>query len=87
MWFYCKFMDEKEFRSLVIENTRRLLENIDNNNRIEQMETYLFRQKWRYKILDFFLIINTIDIILKSIIGIGIVRCGICIYRYIIGLF
>ena len=80
-------MDEKEFRALVIENTRRLLENIDNNNRIEQMETYLFRQKWRYRILDIFLIINAIDIILKSIIGIGIVGCGICIYRYIVSLF
>lgn len=80
-------MDDKEFKELVIENTRRLLENIDNNNRIEQMETYLFRQKWRYRILDIFLIINAIDIILKSIIGIGIVGCGICIYRYIVSLF
>ena len=44
-------MDEKEFRTLVLENGKRMLENIDNNNRIEQIEKYLFRQKLRYKIL------------------------------------
>ncbi len=80
-------MDEKEFRTLVLENGKRMLENIDNNNRIEQIEKYLFRQKLRYKILDFFLIINTIDIVMKSILGIGIVGFCIYIYRYIIGLF
>lgn len=80
-------MDEKEFRELVLENTRRLLENIDNQKRISKIENYLYKHTLQYRILDIFLIINAIDIILKSIIGIGIVGCGICIYRYIISLF
>lgn len=80
-------MDEKEYRELVLENTRRLLENIDNQNRISNIENYLYKHTLRYIILDIFLIINAIDIILKSIIGIGIVGCGICIYRYIVSLF
>lgn len=80
-------MDEKEFRTLVIENGKRIIESIDNHNRISEIENYLFKHTLRYKILDIFLIINAIDIILKSIIGIGIVGCGICIYRYIVSLF
>lgn len=80
-------MDEKEFRELVIENGKRLLENINNQKRISEIENYLFKHTLRYRILDIFLIVNAIDIILKSIIGVGIVGCGICIYRYIIGLF
>ncbi len=80
-------MDENEFRELVIENGKRLLENMNNQKRILEIENYLFKHKLRYRILDFFLIINAIDIMLKSIIGIGIVGCGICIYRYIVGLF
>ena len=80
-------MDEKEFRELVIENGKRILETIDNQKRISEIENYLFKHTLRYRLLDIFLIINAIDIILKSIIGVGIVGCGICIYRYIIGLF
>lgn len=80
-------MDEKEFRELVIENGKRLLENINNQKRISEIENYLFKHTLRYRIFDIFLIINAIDIILKSIVGVGIVGCGICIYRYIIGLF
>lgn len=80
-------MDEKEFRELVLENSKRLLENINNQKRISDIENYLFKHTLRYRILDIFLIINAIDIILKSIIGIGIAGCGICIYRYIISLF
>lgn len=80
-------MDEKEYRELVIENGKRMLETIDNHNRIEQIEKYLFKYKLRYKILDFFLILNAIDIMMKSIFGIGIVGFFICIYRYIISLF
>lgn len=80
-------MDEKEFRELVIENSKRILETIDNQKRVSEIENYLFKHTLRYRLLDIFLIINAIDIILKSIIGIGIVGCGICIYRYIIGLF
>lgn len=80
-------MDEKEFRELVIENGKRIVETIDNQKRISEIENYLFKHTLRYRLLDIFLIINAIDIILKSIIGVGIVGCGICIYRYIIGLF
>lgn len=80
-------MDENEFRELVIENGKRLLENMNNQKRISRIENYLYKHTLRYRILDFFLIINAIDIMLKSIIGIGIVGCGICIYRYIVGLF
>lgn len=80
-------MDEKEFRELVIESCKNTLEAIDNHNRIEQIEKYLFKYKLRYKILDFFLILNAIDIIMKSIFGIGIVGIFICIYGYIINLF
>lgn len=80
-------MEEKEFRELVIENGKRLSENINNQNRISAIENYLFKHTLRYRILDIFLIINAIDLVLKSIIGIGIVGCGTCIYRYIIGLF
>lgn len=80
-------MESKEYRELVNENGKRLLENINNQKRISDIESYLFKHTLRYRILDVFLIINTIDIILKSIIGIGIVGCGICIYRYIISLF
>lgn len=81
------YMEEKEFRELVIENGKRLSENINNQNRISAIENYLFKHTLRYRILDIFLIINAIDLVLKSIIGIGIVGCGTCIYRYIIGLF
>ena len=80
-------MESKEYRELVNENGKRLLENINNQKRISDIESYLFKHTLRYRILDVFLIINTIDIILKSIIGIGIVGGGICIYRYIISLF
>ena len=90
-------MDEKEFRKLVLENgkriseaidnQKRISEAIDNQKRISEIENYLFKHTLRYRILDIFLIINAIDIILKSIIGIGIVGCGICIYRYIVSLF
>ena len=80
-------MDEKEFRELVIESCKNTLEAIDNHNRIEQIEKYLFKYKLRYKILDFFLILNAIDIIMKSIFDIGIVGSFICIYGYIMNLF
>ena len=79
-------MESKEYRELVIENGKRLLENIDNQNRISKIENYLFKHTLRYRILDVLLIINAIDIILKSIVGIGIVGCGIFVYRYIVGL-
>lgn len=80
-------MDEKALRELAIENGKRMLETMDNQKRISEIENYLFKHTLRYKILDLFLIINAIDIMLKSIIGVGIVGCGICIYRYIIDLF
>lgn len=77
-------MDEKEFMELVIENGKRILEAIDNQKRISDIENYLYKHALRYRILDIFLIINAIDIILKSIIGIGIVGCGICIYKCVV---
>ena len=81
-------MDEnKEYRELVLENGKRILEAIDNHNRIEQIEKYLFKHRLRYKILDFFLILNAIDTMMKSIFSIGIVGLCVCIYRYIISLF
>lgn len=80
-------MDEKEYRELVTENGKRILEAIDNHNRIEMIEKYLFKYKLRYKILDFFLILNAIDIMMKSIFGIGVVGCILYIYGYIISLF
>lgn len=80
-------MDEKEFKELVLENGKRILETIDNQKRISDIENYLYKNTLRYRILDIFLILNAVDIILKSIIGIGIVGCGICIYRYIVSLF
>ena len=69
-------MDEKEFKELVLENGKRILETIDNQKRISDIENYLYKNTLRYRILDIFLIINAVDIILKSIIGIGIVGCG-----------
>ncbi len=87
MWLWLIYMDEKEFRELVIENGKRLLEAIDNQKQIDELEKYLFKHKLRYIVLDYFLIINAIDIMLKSILGIGIVGCVTYIYRYIIGLF
>ena len=80
-------MNEKEYRELVIENGKRMLETIDNHNRIKQIEKYLYKRKLRYIILDFFLILNAIDIMMRLIFGIGVVGCIINIYGYIIGLF
>lgn len=77
-------MDEKEYRELVIENGKRMLETIDNHNRIEQIEKYLYKRKLRYKILDIFLILNAIDIIMKLIFGIGVAGCCMYIYRWIL---
>lgn len=80
-------MNEKEYRELVIENGKRMLETMDNHNRIEQIEKYLYKRKLRYKILDFFLILNAVDITMKSILGIGVVGCILNIYGYIKSLF
>ena len=80
-------MNENEFRELVIENGKRILEAIDNHNRIERIEKYLYKHKLRYIILDFFLIVNAIDIMLKLIFRIGIVECILYVYGYIISLF
>lgn len=55
-------MDEKEFRELVIENGKRILETIDNQKRISEIENYLFKHTLRYRLLDIFLIINAIEI-------------------------
>lgn len=77
----------KEFRELLIEHSKLLLETINNRERIHNLENQLLKHKFRYKLLDFILILNAVDIMVKSIFGIGIIGCIIYIYRYIISLF
>ncbi len=78
---------EKQFKEVLITDGKILLDVIDNQQRISKLEKYLCKYKLRYRILDFFLLLNAIDIILKSIFGIGIYGGIIYIYLYIVSLF
>lgn len=80
-------VSDKQLKELLLENGKVLLGVIDNQQRIGKIEKYLFKYKLRYKILDLFLILNTIDIMMKLVFGIGVVGCVLNIYGYIISLF
>lgn len=78
---------EQKTREELLEKCNLLLKTLDNKKRIENLENQWFKHKLRYEIVDFFLIFNAIDVIMKSIFGIGVIGCIVCFYRYIIGLF
>lgn len=77
----------KEFKELLIEHGKLLLETINNREQIHNLENQWLKHKLRYNLLDFFLILNAIDFVMKSILGIGIAGCCFYVYRYIINLF
>lgn len=77
---------EKQFKEVLITDGKVLLGVIDNQQRISKLEKYLRKYKLRYRILDFFLLLNAIDIILKSIFGVGVYGGIIYIYLYIVSL-
>lgn len=79
--------NEYEYKEILIENGKLLLTIVNTQERISNLENQWIKCKCRYKILDFFLIFNAIDIMMKSIFGIGIAGCIVCIYRYIVSLF
>lgn len=81
-------MEEKNIEhDELIENCKLLITTINNMERINRLEQKLTKHKFRYELLDFFLIYSGIDFIIRSIFGTGIIGIIICIYRYIIGIF
>ena len=62
---------ERDLHDLVMENGKLLLAVIDNKNRIDKLEKDLFYKRITYKVIDFFLIFNGLDILIKLIFGIG----------------
>lgn len=78
---------ERDLHDLVMENGKLLLAVIDNKNRIDKLEKDLFYKKAAYKVVDFFIILNTLDLLIRAIFGVGIYGIGIIIYTYIVSLF
>ena len=80
-------MDNNEYSELN-NNYKLLTETIINNRqRIDILEKEWLRRKFRYNIVDFFLIFYGLDFLIKSIFGIGIFGIAIIVYNSIAALF
>lgn len=80
-------MDNNEYSEL--NNNYKLLTKtiINNRQRIDILEKEWLWRKFRYNVVDFFLIFYGLDFLIKSIFGIGIFGIAIIVYNSIAALF